>query len=305
MSSNYRESDPELRYWFKPKVQVTESKFYSDGKVVYDNVTYSFDEIGRRITDPTNSGAEKHALFFGGSFTFGMGVENDRTLPSVFARCTSNNFQSYNFGGGGFGTGAMWIQLNREKFYSSIQQKKGFAVYSFLPRHITRSTGFDLFSFNRAFKNNPLFMSEENGLILGPLKYSEHTQLKTALDKYIWISDQSALLRQIFRVFKPTFKTEEEATKIIARLIIMSSEAYHQRFDGNFYVLIWPRVDSEMDPANLKLLEAMLVEKGIRVIRPFTLRNRIEAQIHARDSHPSWKEYEFIGNQLCELINSD
>ncbi len=304
-SSSYRESDPELRYWFNPRAQVTESKSYSDGEVVYENITYSFDEIGRRVTDPMNKSSEKHALFFGGSFTFGMGVENAQTLPSVFARCTSNNFQSYNFGAGGFGTGAMWIQLNREKFYSSIPQKKGIAVYAFLPRHLARSTGHDLFSFNRAFKNNPVFLRKEDGSIEGPLKYTEHAQLAAALRKYNWISNQSALLRQIFRIFKPTYKTEAEATKIIARLIIMSSEVYHQRFDGEFYVLIWPRVDSEMDPANLKSLETILLKNGIKVLKPTTLRNRKEAQIHARDSHPSWKEYEFIGNQLCELIDSE
>jgi hypothetical protein len=306
VSENYRVSDPLLRNWFKPNAKVTESKYFDDGVVVYDEVTYNIDPMGRRQSKPFDSTANHHALFFGGSFTFGMGVQDDQTIASVFAIKSQREYQAFNYGGGGFGTSAMLIQLQRDDWFSDVRQSKGIAIYCFVPRHLARSTGHDLYTFNRGFKNNPIFYRDSNtGEIKGPVKYQECPRLHAAVIRYEWLTSYSAFLRAFFKRVHPNFISEKTATMIISDIIIQSAKLYKNRFQGEFFVLIWPRVDAEMNKSNLILLKELLNSAGIKVVSPSSLKAKEEGMIHPRDAHPSASEYNHVAVELYDSLSTE
>jgi hypothetical protein len=57
-----------------------------DGEVIFD-VQYSFDDLYRRIVpwQPAND-VDKFIVFFGGSQTFGEGLNDEETIPRWYSR---------------------------------------------------------------------------------------------------------------------------------------------------------------------------------------------------------------------------
>ena len=75
------------------KVQVTKK---TPREKIYD-VTYNFDEFGRRKVPQKNMGQrKKYAVFLGDSNTFGEGLEDNQTLPYFFS-FYNPNYHSYNY----------------------------------------------------------------------------------------------------------------------------------------------------------------------------------------------------------------
>ena len=72
----------------------------SDGEVIYD-VIYSIGEDGFRVT-PQSISKSKHVNFFGCSFTFGEGLNDNQTLPFYFEQIL-DSYSSKNFGFHGYG----------------------------------------------------------------------------------------------------------------------------------------------------------------------------------------------------------
>lgn len=73
--------DPDLGYRILPLERRLESVLKrADGSVIYD-VGYSIDRNGLRVTA---EGKPPAVWFFGDSFTFGEGVEDDETLPAAY-----------------------------------------------------------------------------------------------------------------------------------------------------------------------------------------------------------------------------
>ena len=56
-------------------------------------------------------GRPHKAAFFGGSFMFGHGVENDQTLPYYFVRNSRGTFEGFNFAGEGWGPHQMLSEI--------------------------------------------------------------------------------------------------------------------------------------------------------------------------------------------------
>ena len=92
--------------------QVTSKKMIKDGQVFYD-VTYTINKYGLRVSphdlkeNITNTYNFKNILFFGGSFTFGEGVNDDENLPWKIEKKSNYKLKSYNFGFHGYGSHQM------------------------------------------------------------------------------------------------------------------------------------------------------------------------------------------------------
>ena len=102
---------------------------------------YRIDEEGRRITPVEHpESRDKAALFFGCSFTFGQGVEQDETLPACFGReCES--LLPVNYAVGGYGPQHLWLQMNDPEFLRRVPRERGVVIYGFFNDHINRLLG--------------------------------------------------------------------------------------------------------------------------------------------------------------------
>lgn len=83
-----------------------------DGNIVYDAI-YTIGKDGYRVTPIASSNAFKSRAvnFFGCSFTFGEGVNDNQTLPYFYQTLTNNKVKNYGFHG--YGVHQSLVQLRK------------------------------------------------------------------------------------------------------------------------------------------------------------------------------------------------
>lgn len=112
---------------------------------VYDetifDVAYTIDEEYRRVT-PASDGhnAAQTVLFFGGSFVFGQGVNDEDTLPNrVAQRLPGARVMNYGFPG--HGTQHMLERIRQWGEGTYPYEGPVTAIYVFIPHHVRRTIG--------------------------------------------------------------------------------------------------------------------------------------------------------------------
>jgi hypothetical protein len=117
----------------------TEFREFLDGRLIAD-VTYTIDANGlRRIPVPTQKRSRKVA-FFGCSFMFGHGVEDDQTLPYYFVEESGGAFEGFNFAGEGWGPHQMLREIE-DGFVRRVAGTPDLAIYEVIPDHLRRVAG--------------------------------------------------------------------------------------------------------------------------------------------------------------------
>ena len=82
------------------------------------------------------------AFFFGDSFTYGEGVNDDETLPYLFEKLSGGRYRAYNLAFHGYGPQQMLRVIETgllEKMVSD--QRPLIVVYEALVQHIERAAG--------------------------------------------------------------------------------------------------------------------------------------------------------------------
>ena len=119
----------------------TTAKMTYGGRTVYD-VTYSFDEHGLRISPPDERGFEQPCvLFFGGSFTFGEGVEDDEAMPYRAGVRAAGRAAVRNFGFSGYGPHQMLAAIESGFVEEAARCTPRWAVYQAVYHHVLRAAG--------------------------------------------------------------------------------------------------------------------------------------------------------------------
>jgi hypothetical protein len=131
--------DDILGYGLKKNTTRRVTSYYND-EVIFD-VTYTIDKNGLRISPlPHNSNAPA-ILFFGGSFTYGEGVNDDETAPYLTGILTDRNYAIYNFGIHGHGPQHMLAEIEHGIVKSALTHKPQYAIYQALNDHVNRLKG--------------------------------------------------------------------------------------------------------------------------------------------------------------------
>lgn len=112
---------------------------FLDGRPL-DDVTYKIDVHGLREIPDAVQGRPYKAAFFGGSFMFGHGVENNQTLPYYFVQNSSRTFAGFNFAGEGWGPHQMLREIETG-FVRRVAGVPELAIYEAIPDHLRRVAG--------------------------------------------------------------------------------------------------------------------------------------------------------------------
>ncbi|MEN8158839.1 MAG: hypothetical protein ABFS41_02070 [Myxococcota bacterium] len=108
--------------------------------VLYD-VAYAFDPAGRRIVpDEPGQAYAKFLLFFGGSNTFGEGLEAEDSLPRQTARHLAG-VRAYNYAYRGYGPQHLLARLESTDLRAEVEEPEGVAVYVLPGFHLHRLFG--------------------------------------------------------------------------------------------------------------------------------------------------------------------
>lgn len=106
------------------------------------NVIYTADKNGLRLTPSSNDKSDKCIMFFGCSFVYGVGLNDNETLPYLFGISSNKKYKIYNFGMGGYGPHQMLSMLEHGSYDNLLNGcKENTAVYVALSDHARRIAG--------------------------------------------------------------------------------------------------------------------------------------------------------------------
>ena len=114
-----------------------ESREYFRGQLVFDAM-YVIDANGLRKIAESVQGGPRKAVFFGCSYMFGHGLNNDETIPYDFVRDANRTFEGFNFSAHGWGAHQMLRELQTGLVWK-VTGRPQLAFYEGLTDHIKRA----------------------------------------------------------------------------------------------------------------------------------------------------------------------
>jgi hypothetical protein len=277
-------------------------KTYGFGTGIVYDVHYSMPN-GQRIAPDSLKQSGPTVMFFGDSFTFGDGVNDEDTLPNAFS--IVSGMRVLNFGLSGYGPHHMLRLLELGIPKENTSSLPHLMVYTALEDHIRRAAGHLGFD-----KNGPLYevkngsahyvgsFSEHNmacvpnvprvSVVERLLNHSEIWQAYTRinLNDCSESNDQDTLRRDRTR-----FLEIVKAANVIAQ----------QQYQSRLVVVLWdayPMGDTGMK--NINWIKTKLLESNIPTLylSTATKESDLENWIIKRDGHPNPQAYRWVAQRL-------
>lgn len=297
----------EIRGYCPPRnaTGVFGKKYYGDS-LIYD-MQFSTDQNGLRATY-TAKQPEKDVLFFGCSFTFGDGLNDNQTLPYLLSLRGKERIQTYNLAYSGYGPHQMLSILeNRfeEKLMSDTTRPK-FAIYTALPGHIVRSAGLASWVVTR---HDPRYEINANGEIYHAGHFDVQAidiDFKTRLKAYL---SNAYILKKLYPPFaynRKRMPNEHDLDKYV-KIVVKARDIFEQRYPGaEFHVVLWNLEDAESDKAIITTLIKRFCDNNIRLheikdILPGYYQNNPYYQI-VHDRHPTPYANEIIADYILSKV---
>ena len=285
-TTRYFQDDEWLGYKPIPDVQAS-STLNIDGETVY-NITYSIDEYSRRIT-PVNhhESRQKFAVFFGGSFTLGQGVQDNETLPFYFAEFAPQ-YMPYNYGFHGYGPQQMLAKLQQHDLRKDVEESEGLFIYTYIPGHEARAIG-DMYVYNGWGRNMPFYTIDSRNKLVRKGNFTSGRPFRSFL--YTWLGKSQ--LVKYFQLNIPP-KLHEKHYRLTVRIIKEAQLLCKEKFpQSSFYVIIYPNANPQQKIIPyLQEAEILSVDYS-RLFDPLLPEYHIEG-----DGHPSSKAYETVAKAL-------
>ena len=271
-----------------PANTVAVEKMSLNGREIF-NATYSTDGYSRRTTPFKNAGtAEKFALFFGCSFTFGQGVQNEETLPSRVGELAPR-YRPYNYGVIGYGPQDVLIKLEDTSLRSEIEQSDGILVYTYIHDHINRVIG----TINHHGKERAYYVLDSNGNLQ---RKGNMVSGRPGIALWYWFVGNSQTAQFFQLGFGP--RIGEDDIRLTARIIEEARNAFSQLFHGSeFYVLLYPDPESRSRKRLIPYLQAAKVKylDYSELFDPFDASQGLRIE---DDPHPTPKAYRLLAEKL-------
>ncbi|MES2645362.1 MAG: hypothetical protein V4717_00700 [Bacteroidota bacterium] len=295
ITDNWYIKDSVLGWKFNRNQTNIKSILVNGNDTIY-NVSYSSDSVGRRIDieDSNVNVKTKHAIFLGCSYTFGLGLNNDATFPSLFQQ-KEGEYQSYNYGFSGYGPHQVALLFSQGADVinkRTVHQDSGFALYSYMADHPTRVYGGS--SYIPWGGTSPDVYIENDQLLI--------KQRSKFRNRVINLFNISATLKYFDVQYY--YPNTENFAKRFADIINYSANQYWENFPaGNFYVGLYPQIQNEY--TWLKYLN-----KKIKVIEvplpPDYLKNSAAYLIDpVYDPHPTKKMNDFYIDYITKNMKNN
>jgi hypothetical protein len=273
---------PDSSFLFEKKV---------NGKPLY-SVNFSSDANGWRITPATKAEIKyKYALFFGCSFTWGEGLQNNQTSAYYFEE-KNPNYQAYNLGYSGYGPHHMLARLNTSKLPSKISQKNGFAIYTYIPDHINRATPCSNSYFGHE-GNGPLY-EYQNGNLQRRGMFKDISGYRKWLYRFV----KNNNIFQYFNIGWPIYHSHDQYI-YIADMLAQAAQEYEAQFGNkNFYVVFYPAKE------DYKPIQEHLRKLGVKYLDYSNLFDpTLPTYAIAHDGHPTAAANQALVNKLQHDLN--
>ncbi len=280
----------------EPGVVCREQRIDGDQEI-YDFV-YSLDDKGSRMTPASPVYATgRDLVFFGCSFTFGTGVNDDETLPNGVARRVPG-WRVTNYGFGGYGPSHMLRRIEDPATTEFFRGNKTHVIYTYIPHHVQRAIGAMQYS-SRFGTNAPYYKIGKNG---EPEYLGTMTTGRPWLQPFYDIMDHEAVLK-CFNVDLP-MRIADRHIEYTASIIAASRDRWAQALpDSEFTVVIYPEPLWADTPA--ARIVPMLEARGIRCLN---YADRFDGQTEMwipGDYHPTAAAQDRVAQWIVEDLRLD
>jgi len=261
-----------------------------DSDLIADAI-YSTDKYGRRITPVDNPDQRSNiVLFFGGSFTFGYGVNDDETLPYYLARLSPAHMP-YNYGVNGYGPQQMLAKLEGDDFPGELTASQGIAIYSFIAPHVDRATGV-MYVHNSNGHIMPFYTVDFNDQLVRRGTFVSGRPVTSLLYGLLGISQTA----KFYNVKIPR-EIGNDHIRLTVRIIEEARDVFRRKFEnGDFYVIIYPAHGGSQQ------MQAYLEEAGIKYLDYSDLIDKDRAGFWLPDGHPTAQTHRVVAERLVEDI---
>jgi hypothetical protein len=265
-----------------------------DGKPLWD-VHYGTDEFGRRISTNTAITPPDHfAVFFGCSFLFGEGSNDDQTIPSQFSQALPG-YLSYNYGVPGYGPQHMLAIVESGRLASEVKEKHGVGFYVYLPEvHESRAIG-EMGIVNGFGGDFPFYYLDRNGDLIRNGQFSNGRKLTNTIYSILGKSRTRQYLGLNFPRRRP------EHYQLTAAIVTRAAQLFKQQFPGSdFYLVVYPNTGHQ----SLPLLEAMK-SSNVSIMDLSTTFDTTDNRYNfAGDGHPTPIANEMVAAALAKKYST-
>ncbi|MBW2244796.1 MAG: hypothetical protein JRH01_22680 [Deltaproteobacteria bacterium] len=274
-SATIFERDENLGYKLVPGAQSSLVRY--DGDQVVRRLEYSIDDRGRRLTPMADAQQRaRFALFFGGSNTFGVGVDDDETLPHNVSRL-SEDLKPYNYAAPGWGPQHMLARLQHDDLADEVEAEEGVLVYGFHDGHVKRAIG-SMFVSLRYGASAPYYTIDENGRLV---RRGTFTSGRPGASTLFRLLNKSAIVRYLS--IDIPLRIRDEHLHLTCKIMEESRRAFSRQFPrGDFVVVLFP--GTMYGEGLTPCLEAA----GIDTLDYSSLFDRLDPTYHIEgDGHPT------------------
>jgi hypothetical protein len=299
-TANLSRRDDRLGYAPNANVTITDRKL-SGGDLMWD-VTYTIDSRGLRVT-PQPENQIECILFFGGSVTFGEGINDEETMPYQVGRMLQKDVKVFNFGVGGYGAHQMLAALEHglvEDVVDCDRETVGHVVYQGIWQHTARVAGIAPWD-----DHGPRYELDENGVAVYRGQFDDG--FRKILRPMVKTAQKSAIYKRIFGRWhyfrRLNFNDFDRYVAVVSRAQEMIQERYPC---AKFHILFWDTLKRQNDEILVRFAARGLQSHRVSTILPGY--NDPEAgliyKIHPDDGHPNAVANARVANYLVDNVFS-
>lgn len=271
----------------------TRTKRFYRNELIFD-VIYTIDSNGLRITPPyKETNHTSSLLFFGGSFTFGTGVNDDEVIPYLVGLKTDSAYSIYNYGFGGYGPHQMLAVLEHKLEESMIKYKPKYVIYQAIIPHVSRAAGLESWG-EQAAK----YVLGENGEVIYQGSFQDNSVVPRQVVSQL---KKSSIYRYFIERHRPI---NSDDIDLFIGIVDRSRKIIETRYpDCEFHVLLWYHEDKNSEEILKGLKRKRIRTHLISDILPGINGERsAEYEISKYDRHPSTLAHEMIADYVVSQI---
>jgi hypothetical protein len=281
-----------LGYAPTPDFQGVWSRTIGDDPVF--RIGVSIDTNGYRTMPEAESDALPCVFFFGGSMTFGSGVNDNETAPYVVAEATAGRFRVFNLAYRGYGPHQMLASLAEDTYSGALGCHPRVAVYQLISNHIDRAVGFASWD-----ENGPRYVLDEAGVAVQQGSFGKSPQeSQSLLAKVI----NRSLIYSRLRLFLQD-RPDHQGAELVQGILRRAREIVETRdSNGRFHVVYWPSSSPLMAAVIDGLEDDGFDLHPITEILPDLAASRSRYRLHEFDGHPTELAHRLIGEYVIREI---
>ena len=312
----YNRKDEVLGYAPIPGIQRT-LKHTTMNVVIYD-VTYTINKNGLRQTPSSNNSSTKCIIFFGGSFTFGEGLNDHETLPYYMGKELNEDYRIFNFGFHGYGPHQMLSAIEHGLLDNITKECRQLdVIYGGIPAHIARTAGYspwDKYGPKYIIENDEViykghFVEPASPVAVKPPNFV--TKVKNILGFHL---KKFSLFSKIFhkrnKPNKRKYSTNKNQMKTFIKIIEKSQNLMRiSKNASTFIILFWDKhnLSSNIDKKNSDAIIKEFSKKGFEYYLVGNIldkynNNRKLYSVSPHNRHPSAKTNRLLAKYMIKKL---